>query len=115
MTTPSGVTQNEINATQQGQQAFQECVTALTSIASSVMQSNQQLTSNGMVSAAGAQYGKAIEQWCEDFDDLRGVTQWMADQLEATWQSMVANENNGVDLASGISNPGLPGFDVYQG
>jgi hypothetical protein len=112
MTTPN-LTQNEINATQQGQQAFEECVNSLTQIVSTVMQSNQQLTSNGMVSAAGQQYGKAIEQWCNDFEDIRGVTKWMADQLEATWQQMVANENNGVDIASGITAPGLPGFDQY--
>jgi hypothetical protein len=110
MTTPGNgstgnVTQNEINATQNGQQAFEEAVNALNTIVSSVLDSNTQLTTSAMVSQAGAKFGSAVEQWLDDFNDLRGVTQWMGEQLGTTWRQMVQNEQNNTDLAAGLQNP----------
>jgi uncharacterized protein YaiE (UPF0345 family) len=110
----SNVTQNTISVTQQAQEAFQTAVSDLTSIVSGVLDSNQQLTTTGMVSQAGAKFGSAIAQWTEDFNDMRGTLQWMADQLEAQWKQMVANEQNNTDLAGGLANPAaLPGYGSF--
>jgi uncharacterized protein YaiE (UPF0345 family) len=112
MTTP--VTQNTINVTQQAQEAFQTAAGDLTSIVSGVLDSNQQLTSSAMVSQAGAKFGGAVTQWTEDFNDLRGTLQWMADQLGNQWQTMQRNEQNNTDIAAGLSDPAsLPGFGSF--
>lgn len=112
----TNVTQNTISVTQQAQQAFLTAVGDLNSILNSVTDSGTQLTSSAMVSQAGTAFGGAVMRWTEDFNDLRGTLQWMADQLEVQWRQMQANEANNVDLASGLSLPvGMPVFGSFQG
>jgi len=109
----SAQTQQELNATQRGQEAFQVAATNLHGILSTVLGANDQLISYGMRSTAGHQFYKAVNTWVDNAYDVRDLTQWMADTLELTWRQMQANEANGVDLATGIMNQPLPGFDQY--
>jgi hypothetical protein len=105
---PLPVTMNTIPVTQQAQQAFEAAVTDLTSIVSSVLDSNQQLTSDAMVSDTGRKFGGAVVLWVEKFEDLRRTLQWMAEQLGVQWQTMLQNENKGVEIASGLSTMSMP-------
>jgi hypothetical protein len=115
MTTPggSGTTQGVIAIYHQSQQAFLDAVSAMTSIVSSVLDSSQQLTTSAMVSTAGAAWGNAVVPWLDDFNDLRSTLQWMADQLGNQAQQMQNNEQNNVDLASGIQVQALPGYGQF--
>jgi hypothetical protein len=108
MPTTGTVTQNEINVTLQAQQAFEQAVTALTSIVSEVFDSQSQLTSNGMVTTAGQRFGGAVVQWTEDFEDLRSTLNWMATQLGDTAKSLQASNQQSYEMAAS-----LPGFGAY--
>jgi hypothetical protein len=105
MSTTGAVTQNEINVTLQAQQAFEQAVSALTSIVSEVFDSQSQLTSNGMVTTAGARFGGAVVQWTEDFEDLRSTLNWMAQQLGDTAKGLQAGNQQSYEMAAA-----LPGF-----
>ena len=109
MPTTGNVTQNEINVTLQAQQAFQEAVTALNSIVSSVLDAKSQLTTTAMVTTAGAAYGNAVVAWCEDFDDIRTTMQFMSDQLGQTAQQLQKGNQENADQASSLLQ-GLPNF-----
>src|SRR5258708_18251281 len=104
------VTQNEINVTLQAQQAFEEAVAALTSIVSEVFASQQQLTSNAMVTTAGERFGNAVVLWAEDFEDLRSTLNWMAQQLGDTAQKLQSSNQQGVEMAAALPQFGSSGF-----
>ncbi len=106
MPTTGAVTQNEINVTLQAQQAFEQAVTALTSIVSEVFDSQSQLTSGGMVTTAGARFGGAVVQWTEDFNDLRSTLSWMAQQLGDTATLLRASNQQSLEMAAALPNPG---------
>ncbi len=108
MPTTGIVTQNEINVTLQAQQAFEQAVTALTSIVSEVFDSQSQLTSNGMVTTAGQRFGGAVVQWTHDFEDLRSTLNWMAQQLGDTARSLQASNQQTYEMAAS-----LPSFGSY--
>lgn len=105
MPTAGNVTQNEINVTLQAQQAFEQAVTALTSIVSEVFESQSQLTSNGMVTTAGQRFGGAVVEWTQDFEDLRSTLSWMAQQLGDTARGLQAGNQQSYEMAAA-----LPGF-----
>jgi uncharacterized protein YukE len=108
MPTAGPVTQNEITVTYQAQQAFEDAVTALTNIVSSVFDSQQQLTTDGMVTSAGARFGGAVVQWTEDFEDIRGTLAWMAQQLGDTAQQMQSTNQQATEAAAA-----LPAFGSF--
>jgi hypothetical protein len=110
MSTTGSVTANEINVTLQAQQAFEEAVTALTSIASSVFDAQSQLTSNGMVTTAGQRFGGAVVQWVEDFEDIRNTMKWMAQQLGDTAQQLQASNQQSEEMAASLPTAGSFGF-----
>src|SRR5579875_1020502 len=99
MPTSGNVTQNEINVTLQAQQAFEQAVTALTSIVSEVFDSQSQLTISGMVTTAGQRFGGAVVQWTEDFEDLRSTLNWMAQQLGDTAQALQSSNQQSYEMA----------------
>jgi hypothetical protein len=107
------VTQNEINVTLQAQQAFEEAVAALTSIVSEVFDSQQQLTTNAMVTTAGERFGGAVVQWAEDFEDLRSSLNWMAQQLGDTAQQLQRSNQQGVEMAAALPQFGSSGSVSY--
>jgi hypothetical protein len=108
MPATGNVTQNEINVTLQAQQAFEQAVTALTSIVSSVFDSQSQLTSSGMVTTAGQRFGGAVVQWTEDFDDIRNTLNWMAQQLGDTAQQLQSSNQQSYEMAASL--PAAGGF-----
>jgi hypothetical protein len=90
---------NEITVTKQAQQAFEQAVTALTSIISSVFDSQQQLKTNAMVTTAGAAFGSGVVRWTEDFEDIRNTCNWMAMQLGDTATSLATSNQNNIETA----------------
>ena len=94
--------ENEITATLHAQSAFEEAVTALNQIVSEVFNSQQQLTTNGMVTTAGERFGSAVVLWTEDFDDLRSTLNTMAQQLGATAQRLQSSNQHAVEMASAM-------------
>jgi hypothetical protein len=108
-TTDQKVLANEIATTQHAQGAFYEAVTALTRIVSTVLDSQGQLTTSGMVTSAGAQFGTGCVQWCDDFNNLRSSLQWMGDQLGQTAQQLMAGNQQCNEMASAMTT-NLPNF-----
>lgn len=106
MPTTGVVTQNEINVTLQAQQAFEQAVTALTSIVSEVFDSQSQLTSGGMVTTAGARFGGAVVKWTEDFNDLRSTLNWMAQQLGDTARLLQSSDQQSYEMAASLPSFG---------
>jgi hypothetical protein len=104
------VTQNEINVTLQAQQAFEQAVGSLNQIVSGVFESQQQLTTNGMVTTAGERFGTAVVQWTEDFEDLRSTLNWMAQQLGDTAQQLQSSNQQGEEMAAALPTFGSSGF-----
>lgn len=110
MPAPGNTLQNEINVTLQAQQAFEQAVAALTSIVSEVFDSQQQLTTNGMVTTAGQRFGTYVVQWAEDFEDMRSTLNWMAQQLGDTAQQMQKGNEVSADMAAQLPKFGTSGF-----
>jgi hypothetical protein len=102
----AAVTQNEINVTLQAQQAFEQAVSSLTQIVTGVFESQQQLTTNGMVTTAGERFGGAVVQWTEDFDDLRNSLNWMAQQLGDTALQLQRSNQQGEEMAAAMPSFG---------
>jgi hypothetical protein len=98
--TTGPVTQKEIQVTLQAQQAFDEAVSALTSLASSVFDAQQQFGTSATVTSADAEFSTAVVQWAEDFDDLRSTLAWMARQLGDTAQQLQATNQQEYDQAA---------------
>jgi|SRR5580658_154283 hypothetical protein len=108
--TASSLLQNEITVTLQAQQKFLDTVSQLTTIASGVLESQQQLTTNAMVTTAGQRFGGVVLQWAEDFEDLRSTLNWMAQQLGDTAQQLQAGNQNAADMAAALPAFGSSGF-----
>jgi metal-dependent amidase/aminoacylase/carboxypeptidase family protein len=106
----AGTLANEINVTLQAQQAFEQAVAALNSIVSEVFSSQQQLTTNGMVTTAGQRFGGAVVQWAEDFEDMRSTLNWMAQQLGDTAQQLQKGNEQSADMAAALPQFGSSGF-----
>ncbi|MGD0558673.1 MAG: hypothetical protein ABSA93_27305 [Streptosporangiaceae bacterium] len=120
MTTPSNsgggnVTQNQLNITQQAQEAFQTAVGDMNSILGGVEGSNNQLITAAMVSTAGGKLNGAVVQWLDDFNALKNSLQNIADQLETQWKTMLQNEQNNTDLASGVIPVSVSGIVSQTG
>jgi hypothetical protein len=98
----AGTLANEINVTLQAQQAFEQAVTALTSIVTEVFSSQQQLTTNAMVTTAGQQFGGVVVRWAEDFEDLRSTLNWMAQQLGDTAQQLQKGNEQSAEMAAAL-------------
>jgi len=96
------VTQNEIDVTVHAQQAFDEAVTALNQIVSGVFDSQQQLTTNAMVTTAGERFGMAVVQWTQDFEDLRSTLNWMSMQLGDTAAKLRASNQQSEEMAAAL-------------
>jgi uncharacterized protein YukE len=112
MTTPSmsvSVTKNMLPATQAAQGDFQQAVGDLQAIISNVLDSSQQLTSTAMISDAGRKFGGAVELWASKAADINKQLNKMADFLGVEVQVMLQNEQNGVDIATGLYNIPIPG------
>jgi hypothetical protein len=107
------VTQNEINVTLRAQQAFEDAVSSLTQIVTGVFDSQQQLTTNGMVTTAGERFGAGVVRWAEDFEDLRSTLNWMAQQLGDTAQQLQRSNQQGVEMAAALPSFGSSGFVSY--
>jgi hypothetical protein len=97
------VTANTIPITRQAQGTFLETVTALNKVVSQVDAAMDHLTNGGMVSLSGAQFNAALQEWNWYFLDIVRTCQWMADTLGQTAAQIQSNENNNLDLASGLS------------
>jgi hypothetical protein len=113
VTTPSNsgggnVTQNQLNITQQAQEAFQTAVGDMNSILGGVEGSNNQLITAAMVNGA-------VVQWLDDFNALKNSLQNIADQLETQWKTMLQNEQNNTDLASGVIPVSVSGIVSQTG
>lgn len=104
------VTQNEINVTLQAQDAFLTAVGDLNSIISQVFDSGTTLSTNAMVTTAGAKFGGAVSQWVQDFEDMRSTLQWMADQLGETAQKLKAGDQQSFEMAAALPSFGSSGF-----
>jgi hypothetical protein len=98
----AAVTQNEINVTLHAQTAFQDAVSALNQIVSGVFDSQQQLTTNAMVTTAGERFGAAVVQWTQDFEDLRSTLNWMAQQLGDTALQLQKSNQQGAEMAAAL-------------
>src|SRR5258708_3088896 len=98
----SPVTQNEINVTLQAQQAFESAVGSLNQIVTGVFEAQQQLTTNGMVTTAGARFGGAVVKWTEDFEGLRSTLNWMAQQLGDTAQQLQHSNQQSEEMAAAM-------------
>jgi hypothetical protein len=99
---------NEISVTLQAQQIFENAVSQLNSIVSNALDAQNQLTTSAMVTTAGQKFGSKVVQWCEDFDDLRGTLQWMAQQLGDTAHQLQASNQAAVEAAAQ-----LPAFGSF--
>lgn len=106
----ASVTQNEINVTLQAHDAFATAVGDLTSIVSQVFDSGSSLSSNAMVTTAGAKFGGAVNTWCQDFEDMRSTLQWMTNQLYDTAQQLQAGNQQNEDMAAALPSFGASGF-----
>lgn len=106
----AGTLQNEVNVTLQAQQAFEQAVAALNSIITEVFASQQQLTSNGMVTTAGERFGGVVVQWAEDFEDMRSSLNWMAQQLGDTAAQLQKGNQQSADMAAALPQFGASGF-----
>jgi hypothetical protein len=98
----AGTLANEINVTLQAQQAFEQAVAALTSIVTEVFTSQQQLTTNAMVTTAGQRFGGVVVRWTEDFEDLRSTLNWMAQQLGDTALQLQKGNQQSAEMAAAL-------------
>jgi uncharacterized protein YukE len=105
--TSSNVTQNDISITKSAQEAFQTAASDLTSILRGVEGTNDLLI-QAMQGQAGPVYNKALAGWMDDFNDLQGTMQSIADQLGDQWQQMMSNDQHNTDLAYGVAQVSLP-------
>jgi hypothetical protein len=102
------VTQNTIPVTRQAQEAFNETVTALNKVEAQVLHAVSDLTNGGMVSVSASVFTAALEQWTLGFNDIVRTCRWMANQLGQTADQIQRNEDNNVDLASGLTAAAQP-------
>ncbi len=106
----AAVTANTISVTRTAQGDFETASSDLTSIGNSIAEARMTLTNQAMVSESGAQFGVAVDQWMDSFNDIQRTLQWMAQALGDTAQQIQNNEANNADLASGLSQQALPTF-----
>jgi hypothetical protein len=104
------VTQNEIDVTLKAEDAFQTAVGDLNSIISQVFDSGTTLSTNAMVTTAGAKFGSAVAEWTQDFEDMRSTLQWMATQLGDTAQKLKAGNQQSFEMAAALPSFGGSGF-----
>jgi hypothetical protein len=109
------VTQNEIDVTLKAQDAFLTAVGDLNSIISQVFDSGNTLSTNAMVTTAGAKFGGAVTQWVTDFEDMRSTLQWMADQLGDTAAKLKAGNQQSWEMAAALPSFGGAGDSAYPG
>jgi hypothetical protein len=109
----AAVTKNEIHVTLQAQQQFEGAVSQLTSIVETVLNSQQQLTANAMVTTAGERFGSAVVLWTEDFEDLRSTLNWMAEQLGYTAQQLQNSNQQSEEMAAALPQFGTSGFVAF--
>jgi uncharacterized protein YukE len=106
------VTANEISVTLQAQNEFQNAVSSIRSIISSVLESGNQLTTTAMITTAGAKFGGVVLQWCESASDIVNTLNWMSEQLGATAQQLQAGNQQAEEMAAALPAAGNfgPGF-----
>src|SRR5260370_41938762 len=96
----SALLAHEATVTLQAQQAFEQAVAALNSIISGVFDSQQQLTSNAMVTTAGERFGGVVVRGAEDFEDLRSTLNWMAEQRGNTALQLRKGNDQSAEMAA---------------
>jgi hypothetical protein len=97
------ITANTISVTWQAHSAFETAATDVENIATTVLDSGTQLTTAGMIDAAGRKFGNAVGLWCEQLSDILNTLKWMTDQLGGTANQMQQLLNNNVDQASALT------------
>jgi hypothetical protein len=97
------ITANTISTTLQAQRAFETAVTDIQGIATTVLESGTQLTSSGMIDAAGRKFGGAVNLWCDQCSDVLDTLKWMTEQLGATANQMQNLLANNIDQASALT------------
>ncbi len=106
----SALLAHEAQVTLQAQHAFEQAVAALNSIITEVFASQQQLTSNAMVTTAGERFGGVVVRWAEDFEDLRSTLNWMAQQLGDTALQLQKGNDQSAEMAAALPSFGASGF-----
>jgi hypothetical protein len=109
----AAVTANTISVTQTAAQDFSDAASSLQAIYNSVFESGSTLSSQAMITSAGALFTQAINRWSEDFWDIYGTLTWMAQQLNDTATQMLNNEQHNAELAQGLSAAQLPGYGSF--
>jgi hypothetical protein len=99
------VTANEINVTRQAEQAFEQSVSALNSIAAEVTGAGVNLIQTGMVTTAGQAFNQAVQMWYEDFLDIKNTLNWMAEQLGNTATALQASNQQSAEMAASLPPP----------
>jgi hypothetical protein len=98
------VTAQTLSVTQQAQEYFQQAQSDLLQIVANVLDEGSTTLSSQWVSDASTKYGAAVGQWTQQAMDIGNQFQAMIDFLGVQIQIMQQNEQNGVDLATGLAN-----------
>jgi hypothetical protein len=98
------VTAQTLSVTKQAQEYFTQAKSDLIRIVTNVLdEGSANLTSQAMISDAGARFSGAVQQWTTAAMDIGNQFQQMIDFLGVQIQVMQQNEQNGVDLATGLA------------
>jgi hypothetical protein len=106
MAATGAVTANEINVTQQAQQAFENAVSSITTTISNVLESGTTLASSAMITTAGAKFGSVVGDWSQSASDIVNVLKWMAEQLGVTAQQLQAGNQQSEEMAAALPGTG---------
>jgi hypothetical protein len=99
----ASITANTIPVTQQAQQIFVQNTEDLTQVRETVNSALSELTYTGLDPIQLDQVISPLQQWQGGLNDIIETSTWMAEMLGNTWRLIQKNEQDNVDLASGVT------------
>jgi hypothetical protein len=107
--TAGAVTAQTLAVTKMAQDYFVQANGDLARIVANVLDTGSTLSSSAMISDAGRSFGNvAVAAWAERAADISKQFQAMIDFLGQQIQVMINNEQQGMDMANGLTNLVLP-------